>query len=555
MNKKLCILLVALLVISSMVVACTPAGTTGGGQTTTKGTTATTKATTASIVSAPGEFPVVKQSYTLRVFAGQPANVEDLLTNRFTKMYEEKSGVKVEWELVPSGDAGDMKLLSLAGGDYPDVYAVGMSKADEMKYGGSVLQPLKALIDEHSVWFKEELDSVNYVRDMVTSFDGDIYCYPVTTYDESHLLTKNRYWINSTWLKELGIDRPTTTDELYNALVAFKTKDPNKNGQQDEIPLILTTPYTSAYFMCAFIYDDGERRIRILDDGKVDPVFNKDEFREGLRFLNKLFKEGLTDTTAFTLNAAATKELFEGGDHLRVGSVSGLYQGSFANIDGERQAQFDALPPVKGPAGVQLAGTYPYVHGTGSTSCTVALKDPEVFVRWMDWFYSFEGGLELRTGPEGEYWQRPPAGSKSYAGMDATWERLTSFGVTQNVCWSGLSMGHSHSMHGHLLGKPDQFYEAAGLEDRLIYYTKEYLPFRVDEVLPPLYVPADISTEYFKIEADLKKYVEESFVAFVTGRMSLDTDWQGYLDQLKTIGLEKYIQWTQAAYDSYLAVH
>lgn len=37
--------------------------------------------------------------------------------------------------------------------------------------------------------------------------------------------------------------------------------------------------------------------------------------------------------------------------------------------------------------------------------------------------------------------------------------------------------------------------------------------------------------------------------------MSLDTDWQGYLDQLKTIGLEKYIQWTQAAYDSYLAVH
>ncbi|NLA74600.1 MAG: hypothetical protein GX846_03870, partial [Deltaproteobacteria bacterium] len=198
--------------------------------------------------------------------------------------------------------------------------------------------------------------------------------------------------------------------------------------------------------------------------------------------------------------------------------------------------------------------TYPYVHGTGSTSCTVALEDPEVFVRWMDWFYSFEGGLELRTGPEGEYWQRPAPGSKSYAGKEATWERLTSFGLTQNVCWSGMSMGHSHSMHGYLLGKADKFYEADGLEDRLIHYTKEYLPYRVDKVLPPLYVPVEISTEYFKIESDLKKYVDESFVAFVTGQMDLDSDWEAYLNQIDTIGLDKYIAWTQEAYDSFLAV-
>ena len=186
------------------------------------------------------------------------------------------------------------------------------------------------------------------------------------------------------------------------------------------------------------------------------------------------------------------------------------------------------------------------------TSCTVALENPEVFVRWMDWFYSFEGGLTVRTGPEGTYWQRPAAGSISYAGLPATWERLTSFGVTQNVCWSGL-VGHSHSMHGGLLGKADKFYEADGLEDRLIAYTKAYMPFAAKTVLPPLYVPEAVSAEYFKIQTDINKYVNESFVQFVTGGMDLDKDWDAYVQQINTIGLEKYITTTQQAYDVFLS--
>lgn len=561
MRRYFCltIIIVLVLTLSLLGAACTQTGTTttGGTTGTTKPTTtaATTTATTSakpSLVTAPGEFPVVTQPYTLRIFAAVPANVENLLTNDFTIMYEEKSGVKVEWEIVPTSDAQNMKLLSLSTGDYPDVYAVSMSREDQMKYAGSVLVPLKALIDEHSIWFKEVFEDVKYVKEMVTSFDGDIYCYPTTTYDESHLLTKNRFWINTSWLTELGLNEPATTDDFYEVLKAFKNGDPNGNGLNDEIPLILTSPYTSSYFMGAFIYDDGENRFRILDDGKVDPVFNKEEYREGMRYLNKLYAEGLTDSTAFTLQTAALKELVEKADAELVGGVSGLWFGSFANIDGERQKNYDALPPLKGPEGVQVCGYYPYVHAVGVTSATVALKDPEVFVRWMDWFYSFEGGLTVRTGPEGTYWQRPPAGSISYAGFPATWERLTSFGVTQNVCWSTL-IGHSHSMHGFLLGKPDKFYDIDGLEDRLIYYTKEYLPYAVKTVLPPLFVSTTVSTEYFKIQADINKYVNESFVQFVTGSLSLDTDWDAYLQRLDRIGLVPYVTITQQAYDSFLA--
>ena len=34
----------------------------------------------------------------------------------------------------------------------------------------------------------------------------------------------------------LGLEAPTTVDELYDVLVAFRDNDPNGNGQKDEIP-------------------------------------------------------------------------------------------------------------------------------------------------------------------------------------------------------------------------------------------------------------------------------------------------------------------------------
>ena len=44
-------------------------------------------------------------------------------------------------------------------------------------------------------------------------------------------------FINKTWLDKLGLQMPTTWDELENVLDAFKTQDPNGNGKADEVPM------------------------------------------------------------------------------------------------------------------------------------------------------------------------------------------------------------------------------------------------------------------------------------------------------------------------------
>ena len=49
----------------------------------------------------------------------------------------------------------------------------------------------------------------------------------------------NLFMIYQPWLDALNLEMPETTEELYNVLVAFKTQDPNGNGEADEIPMSL----------------------------------------------------------------------------------------------------------------------------------------------------------------------------------------------------------------------------------------------------------------------------------------------------------------------------
>ena len=52
--------------------------------------------------------------------------------------------------------------------------------------------------------------------------------------------------MNSDWLETLGLEQPTTPEELRTVLEAFKTQDPNGNGKADEIPLSATSAARSS---------------------------------------------------------------------------------------------------------------------------------------------------------------------------------------------------------------------------------------------------------------------------------------------------------------------
>ena len=70
------------------------------------------------------------------------------------------------------------------------------------------------------------------MRQMVTNPDGHIYTQP----GKKPLRPKgcDTPFINKAWLDRLGLEIPTTVDEWYEVLKAFKEQDANGNGMPDD---------------------------------------------------------------------------------------------------------------------------------------------------------------------------------------------------------------------------------------------------------------------------------------------------------------------------------
>ena len=51
------------------------------------------------------------------------------------------------------------------------------------------------------------------------------------------------------------------------------------------------------------------------------------------------------------------------------------------------------------------------------------------------------------------------------------------------------------------------------------------------------------------IQATLTSYLEETTAAFLMGTKDIDAEWDGFQQELKTIGIEKALEINQAAYD------
>lgn len=90
------------------------------------------------------------------------------------------------------------------------------------------------------------------LKTMLQQSDGKIYTYMTNTQTSRNDSTSGVLFINKTWLDKLGLPVPATMDEYYEALKAFKKKDPNGNGKADEIPRPSASSFGPASSICCW---------------------------------------------------------------------------------------------------------------------------------------------------------------------------------------------------------------------------------------------------------------------------------------------------------------
>ncbi len=509
-------------------------------------------------VSAPGVFPIAKEKVTLRFFATQFPTIEDLNTNLFTRYLENKTNVHIQWDLVPFAGLDEKRKLLLASGDFPDVlWGGGVSQDEMVTYGPSgSFVALNTYIDAQAVELKKMFATHPGSREAITAPDGNIYGMPFFS-ECYHCSLSQKMWIERFWLKDLGLKMPRTTDDFYAVLKAFKERDPNGNGKADEIPLSgafkggwNSLPYD--FPMNAFIYNDGDLHLTVTN-GKVDFAANKPEWREGLRYMNRLFREGLVDPAAFTQDGAQLIKLAENPDAVILGATGAGYPGNFTawNSPSKRSTLYDMVPPLTGPKGVRNTAYYPQDPFSGNFVVTKVCKNPEVAVKFADQFYTDEITLMTWLGRQGKEWDWAFPGDLGINGKPAIFKTLAPLPNPTNVTWgmSGIFNMDARMRLGQAFAKGVDPFQPANIELLLYNGSAAYEPAKPKQYYPTLWMKREVSNELTLLETAIKEYVSETAGKFIVGDMNIETDWDSYLREFDKLNLKRVLQLRQQEYD------
>lgn len=543
MKKTLTATLSILLASSLLLAACSTHKGSEGASDTKGNATDSTKKTEAS------------KPVTIKIFAQAGADT-DLSQNSFSKSVEEKFNIKFQWQTVPNDGAKEKRQISLASGDYPDLYMLipwvdKFSQTDILRYAQQgVVIPLNDLINQYAPNIKAALDKYPYFKAMNTAPDGKIYgltqlieCY--------HCSYPNKMWINSSWLKKLNLQMPKTLDEFKQVLAAFKTKDPNGNGKADEVAMSGVGVGMLPFLMNGFIYDDGKTYLT-LNNGKVDMAANKDEWKQGLQFVKSMYNEGLIDKNAFIENWDAFKKL---GDNGLLGAGTAMHPYIFVSGGTDNSKNYDAVPSLTGSKASYATYNYPVDPGATFVLTNKASKEAQIAaIKLVDYMFTQDGQIRGHFGEEGLDWRKPQSGDVA-VDKSATPLLATIPGKKgekpHNSSWGAMAQYFQPKEFRNSWVASTDIYESAGYERRLLEATNLYNDKQPKDVFPhwAIWIDPSVADEAAMMQTNIKNYIDQGALKFITGNKDLNKDWDEYVNGLDKLNLKRYLEIMQQSYD------
>lgn len=488
-------------------------------------------------------LPIVDETLTLSIAGEKASLAPDYNEMELVQQWEEDTNIAIEWNMLAPEVYLDKRNLLLASNDLPDAFLNSRFTDDELvRYGtDGTLIPLEGLIEQYAPNLQAIFEERPELKAAVTASDGHIYSLPSA--EELGLAAVPFFWsINKSWLDALGLDVPTTVDEYHDALVAFKTQDPNGNGKADEIPLSFINNWWCADIGDLFaalggIADNSDHRI--VRDGEVIYTGADERYRDAIATLHEWYEEGLIDPESFTQDDKA---------YLAKGKTETPVLGSYvwwetAEVVGtDRADEYVLLPVLEGVEG-QLVGRSNYADfGRNAFAITSANEFPSATMRWVDELYEPVMAAQVSYGPVGETLVENADGVLEQAELP---EGVNAGELRQKVA---LGAGAPHVLtreHFETVVLP----EPRALE-RLIDLEEHYLPYAEPENYPSVFFSVEELEEISSIEADIKALVDQKRAEWITSG-GVEGEWDAYVSQLESMGLERLVEIWQAGYDRF----
>ena len=495
-------------------------------------------------------FPIVKEPITLTaVVSKNPLHGDFNEMPSFMKI-EEKTGINLDFDQVPSSRYGEKLNLIFASGELPDMVFYGEPN-NLMNYAGELVRPLDDYIDRYMPNLLSVFDKRPHYRKYLVRSDGNIYQLLASS-ENRQIETPNNMFINKAWLDKLSLDVPQTTEDFYRALKAFKEQDPNGNGQADEVPFTAlengwSVVYGSLYGLGgSFFFPADSRRLKVGSDGQLEyvPISEAEGFQRFVEYYQRLYSEGLLDIEVFVQNQG---ELFAKGKKNILGAFNAWLDENVVGVEGIKD--YVMLKPLSEPGGKppQWFRNVNAFQSRNTFLLTTANAYPASTMRMMDLGYDPEYAWQLVYGPWGVNIERLPDGQVRFLdppeGLswdEWRWNNAPAFGIPFALL-EDERMKELREPQSPTARKQVR-YEAL----------QPFLP-PPDEFLPSLSFTVEENSELSTLKADINDYFNQQYSNWVTQNVNVRETWPSFIDQLKKIGIDRYIEIHQAAYDRYMA--
>lgn len=522
---------------------------------------------TAEALTEPLPLPLVDPgSATLSVYTPDnyyvPKSYNDNLP--VYQKLEELTGVTIDWEAAPGSEYSTALQTRLAAAmNLPDIFCPSGTSASKLGADGLVIA-LDDLIPSNAYYLSTLFSMYDTVRKAVTSPDGHIYGYPgfgegIITgagdmkngqrVDPGANINLHVSCIRKDWLDKLGLEVPTTLDEWYTVLKAFKEGDPNGNGKADEIPLSdgwgggdwLRFGDAFGLYMAGNAYGDYE----VGEDGKLFYKYIDERYKQTLEYLNKLYSEGLIDPEYATVSFDNTSQKISTNI---VGAIASEWMSNIATFEnnlkagGVTDANWVPVMPPENPDGVSVTHNRwsIWTNAVISKDC----ENPELALQWLDIHCLSPEGIDLQMfGIEGETYEVVDG---EYQYTDLVMNNPDGLGPFEVV----------RSVGGWCTGLPyiqtkDAYVAINEGNDENLDFCASFSGDQILDPFPSLQFTDEEQEMSAEISTNISTYVGEMRNKFIEGKEPLD-NFDAYVEEVKNLGLDQLTEIWQTAYDRYL---
>lgn len=385
------------LVISLVLVACSSKNNEGK----------TSPSPSASTPESSSEAPIVKEDPLIVnvLLLGSAEVPKD--NNAMHQWLLENKNIDIRLT-VSNGVVSEQMNMMLAGGEIPDIVRyttdeVNNSIANKWADAGLTIQTDELLKKYPNIlkYSDAAYNSAVYANKK----DGNMYIVPSNPANHPDVSKKVLgFFIKEDWLKQVAMEAPTTPDELFNVLMAFKEQIPDVDGK----PIIPLTFDHSGRQNLMYTWTKSWYDLS-ADNKSLSWWFNHPLIEEYMVFMNKLYTNGLLDREFLTQQPDQYQAKLSSGrvgfsfqTHTPMDMANGILKAKDAN---NRYVPSPAIRVDGLPKPIYATTSYNMFEGIViSKKFAQNERNLERFMEYLDWNATAEGSFLLSSGPEGEYY-------------------------------------------------------------------------------------------------------------------------------------------------------